>query len=201
MTEHKDPIALLAADRISARELNDGWAALCTLGTVNAQGDAEQRTLVLREVESRLALFFSARAPKWQELKARPTCSVQLYLPSIQVQYRLRAGWEKIASELVQSSWTLRPDTPKKLDWLYEHQPQSSVIARAELLEQLGETQPVPGHAPAAAMGVYLNPLSIERLQLNTGVHERERWTLRAASTPDTPDTPDSRWHHEHLVP
>ena len=195
MAEHKDPIALLATDRVSARQLNDGWASLCTLGTVNAQGDTEQRTLVLRYVESRLALFFSARAPKWQELQARPTCSVQLYLPSIQVQYRIRAAWEKIDSELVQSSWTLRPDIPKKLDWLYEQQPQSSAVNRAELLEQLGDDQPVPDHAPAAAMGVYLNPLTIERLLLTTGVHERERWTLR------NPSTPGSGWHHEHLVP
>ncbi len=191
MNSNVDPLAQLANDRAIARENNDGWAALCTLGTVNAEGDVEQRTLVLREIQSRLALFFSARSPKWQELQQRPTCSLQLYLPTIQVQYRIRAAWEKISPDVVHQSWSMRPDIPKRLDWLYQQYPQSSALDRTTLLAQLEPETPVPACAPASALGVFLNPLSLERLQLSAGVHERERWELRS----------DQGWSHTNLVP
>jgi len=191
MTATNDPLARFALDRSAARNLDDGWAALCTLGTVNAQGDAEQRTLVLREHQSRLALFFSAHAPKWQELQARPTCSLQVYMPSIQVQYRIRAGWEIIAPKEVHESWLLRPDVPKKLDWIYERHAQSSPIDRNELLLELGEGQEVPDRAPASAMGVCLDPVRLERLQLTGHVHERECWEKDA----------QQQWQHQHLMP
>jgi len=191
MTAATDPLEKFTVDRQAAREQNDGWAALCTLGTVNAEGDAEQRTLVLRDHESRLALFFSAAAPKWAELKARPTCCLQVYLPSIQVQYRIRAGWEVIDPEQVFASWLLRPDVPKKLDWLYQQHPQSSAIDRSELLNFLAEDTPVPEQAPDTAMGVYLNPVRYERLQLSDGVHERDCWEQCTGLN----------WLHKHLVP
>lgn len=191
MSTKVNPLEKLAADRQAARAQNDAWAALCTLGTVNEDGDAEQRTLVLRDHESRLALFFSAHSPKWRELQGRPTCSVQLYLPSIQVQYRVRASWEVIDPQQVFASWVLRPDVPKKLDWLYEQHPQSSAIDRSELLAQLDEDTNVPEHAPETAMGVFLNPVYLERLQLSRGVHERESWTHSA----------QQQWVHQHLVP
>jgi len=191
MTKPTDPLEKFTADRQAAREKSDDWAALCTLGTVNAEGDAEQRTLVLRWHESRLALFFSAAAPKWSELKARPTCSLQVYLPSIQVQYRIRAGWEIIDPQQVSASWTLRPDVPKKLDWLYMQHPQSSPIDRNKLLSHLAEDTPVPEQAPDTAMGVFVNPVRYERLKLSSGVHERECWEQDA----------EHNWVHKHLVP
>ena len=191
MTAMPDPLEKFTLDRQAAREKNDAWAALCTLGTVNPAGDAEQRTLVLRDHESRLALFFSAAAPKWAELKARPTCSLQVYLPSIQVQYRIRAGWEIIDPAQVYASWTLRPDVPKKLDWLYQQHPQSSTIDRSELLKQLAADTPVPQQAPDTAMGVFINPVRYERLQLTSDVHQRECWEQNS----------EYRWIHNHLVP
>jgi len=186
-----NPLALLGRDRRRARELEDGWAGLCSLGTVTAAGDANQRTLVLRELDTRLALFFSALSPKWQELKTRPVCSVVLYLPSIQVQYRLTARWSKIADDLVHSSWQLRPDIPKKLDWLYQQHAQSTPIDREQLLAGLADDVPTPDSAPATAMGVYLDPERIERLELSSGVHQRDCWTLK----------PGENWQHESLVP
>ena len=185
-----DPIEQLATDRAAAHEQKDAWAALCTLGTVNAEGDAELRTLVLRELDGQLALFFSAHSPKWAQMKVRPTCSVQLYLPSIQVQYRVRARWTLIDPDLVHTSWVMRPDIPKKLDWLYEQQPQSTAIDREELLQKLAPESPVPAAAPNGSMGVYLEPERIERLQLSSGVHERECWQLASGA-----------WRHEHMIP
>lgn len=186
-----EPLQRLAADRAAAREQGDGWAALCTLATVTSAGDAEQRTLVLRDMDERLALFFSATAPKWQQLQTRPTCSVAIYLPTTQVQYRLRAKWERIDPALVRSSWLLRPDMPKKLDWLYQIHPQSSPIVRTDLVAQLATELPTPEAAPGTAMGVYLNPLKVERLELSAGVHQRECWELGEAGD----------WAREDLVP
>jgi pyridoxine/pyridoxamine 5'-phosphate oxidase len=123
-------------------------------------------------------------------MKARPTCSVQLYLPSIEVQYRIRAGWTRIDPDLVRASWVMRPDIPKKLDWLYEQHPQSTAIDRDKLLQELAPETPVPAAAPDASMGVYLNPKRIERLQLSNGVHERESWEVDGEA-----------WRHQHLVP
>lgn len=185
-----DPVAWLVTDRAAAREQNDGWAAVCALGTVNAAGDAEQRTLVLRETHNQLSLFFSATSPKWRELQQRPTASVVIYMPSTQVQYRLRVAWQRIDDAVVRESWQLRPDIPKKLDWLYQNHPQSSAVDRALLEAELAAEQPVPVDAPPTAIGVYLQPLRIERLELSSGVHQRDLFELV-----------DGVWQHSHRVP
>jgi len=187
---NKDPVAWLAADRAAAREENDGWASVCALGTVNTDGDAEQRTLVLRETHNQLSLFFSATSPKWYELRKRPTAGLFIYMPSIQVQYRLRVKWQRIDDHVVRDSWQLRPDIPKKLDWLYQNHPQSSAVDRAMLEAGLAADQPTPAAAPASAIGVYLQPLRIERLELSGGIHERDLFELK-----------DNRWQHSHRVP
>ena len=196
MSTAHDPLARLGADRAAARAQNDGGAAVCMLGTVNDDGDVEQRTLVLRDLadaagHARLALFFSGTAPKWQQLRRRPLCSIATWMPTIQVQYRMHARWEPIPEELVRTSWQLRPDIPKKLDWLYQEVPQSEPIERALLEARLGESQAVPDAAPDTAMGVYLLPERIERLELSGAVHLREHYRLDATGG----------WQYEHLVP
>ncbi len=163
---------------------------MCALGTVNADGDAEQRTLVLRETHNQLSLFFSATSPKWFELQQRPTASLFIYMPSIEVQYRLRVEWQRIDDNIVRDSWQLRPDIPKKLDWLYQNHPQSSAVNRALLEAGLAADQPTPTAAPASAIGVYLHPLRIERLELSSGVHQRDLFELK-----------DGAWQHSHRVP
>lgn len=185
-----DPIALLAADRAAARDQQDGWAAVCALGTVNSEGDAEQRTLVLRDTHERLSLFFSATSPKWQELQSRPSANLLIYLPSTQVQYRLRVHWERIDDNVVRNSWQLRPNMPKKLDWFYQTHAQSTVVSRDHLEASLAESEPTPEAAPDTAIGVYLNPIRIERLELSSGVHQRDLFELTG-----------TEWHHTTLVP
>lgn len=170
--------------------MDDGWAAVCALGTVNSDGDAEQRTLVLRETHERLSLFFSATSPKWHELQRRPTASIVIYMPSTQVQYRLRVAWERIADSVVRESWLLRPDMPKKLDWFYQTNPQSTEVARELLEASLINDEPTPTEAPDTAIGVYLNPIRIERLELSGQVHQRDRFELA-----------DGQWVRTALVP
>ncbi len=190
MPAESSPLDLIAADRQEARESGDPWAALCCLGTVDPQGDAQLRTLVLRDIDDRLALFFSGTSPKWRELSARERLTLMFYLPSVQVQYRLRANFSELPTALLRASWLLRPDLPKKLDWLYQEFPQSSTIERSLLEDMLAEHRPTPTAAPTTAKGIFIEPYEVERLQLSTGVHRRERFTLI-----------DGTWQAQHLTP
>ena len=168
----------LRAAREAARKANDACASLCTLSTVDAQGEPQARTLVLRELEERLAIFINASSPKWLELNNSESVSVLVYLPSQSLQYRLQAKVSSVPKSVVDASWLLRPDTPKRLDWYYEdRQPQSSRIVDPDALaDRLTQLLPeVPTAAPPTAKGLYLDPIRIERLRLNnTGApHER----------------------------
>lgn len=187
-----DPLALLAADRALARERQDPCAALCTLANVDANGLPQARTLVLRDVAGRLAIFVNATSPKFEHLDR---VSVVVWLPTLNVQYRLTCGTEPVPATLVAESWQLRPDAPKRLDWLYTRRhAQGAVIgSRERLLEVLASLPlPEPLVAPDTARGLFLLPESIERLDLSqeNGVHDRRRYT---------PGNPS--WREDVLVP
>lgn len=189
------PLTQLAADRTAAREQCDPWAALCAVATVTAAGQAEIRTLVLRDLEDRLALFFSATSPKWQQLRATKSVAIMIYLPSLQLQYRVRSHWAIIPPEIVHTHWQLRPSIPQRLDWLYDAQAQSTPIDSDDLANLL-EAEP-PTQAPPGAMGIWLDPYTVERLQLSTGIHERHLYKLTGKT--DNSDTPT--WLRQTLIP
>jgi pyridoxine/pyridoxamine 5'-phosphate oxidase len=177
-----DPLRRLAADRANARAANDPMAALCILATVDALGQPSARTLVLRELGSRLALFMNSTSPKFNQLSTGKT-SICIYMPSIQVQYRAVVTLLPVERALIAESWQLRPHMPKVLDWFYSDvQPQSTAVdSRAELKTVLGSLLlPDPLVAPETACGFYLEPREIERLDLShpDGLHDRVCWTL-----------------------
>ena len=165
-------------------------ANLCVLATVGAERP-EARTLVLRDVDHRLALFFNGHSPKAREVGHSDAVAVLVYLPSLSLQYRLHTTLTAIPPDIVHANWQYRPDVPKKMDWLYERHPQSSAIAsRQALIENLPET--TPDRAPASAIGYFLAPLAVERLDLGqaNGVHDRRRYTHQGEV-----------WHERILVP
>ena len=173
-----DPIAILLDDRARARSLEDPCASLCTLANIDEHGAPQARTLVLRELEERLAVFINTTSPKWQALLAGPVTLV-VWLPSLQVQYRLGCATAVVPQELVHESWHLRPEPPKRLDWFYTHvQAQSSeVTSRDALLDALAALDaPEPLTPPATAHGLFLEPQHLERLHLgqDNGVHDRQ---------------------------
>jgi len=187
-----DPLLLLAADRALARERRDPCANLCTLANVDAHGLPQVRTLVLRDVAERLAVFVNATSPKFDYLA---NVGVVVWLPSLNVQYRLTCTTEPVPADIVAESWLLRPEAPKHLDWYYTTvRPQGSPIgSRERLLEALASLPlPEPLTAPDTARGFFLRPERIERLDLNqeNGVHDRRRFTFGNPS-----------WHEEVLVP
>ena len=185
-----NPVAVLKADRARARANDDPMANLCVLATVGTD-HPEARTLVLRDVEDRLGLFFNGGSPKASEIHRSDAVTVLVYLPSLSLQYRLRTALAAIPASIVHANWQYRPDVPKKMDWLYESHPQSSVItSRQTLIAQLPTA--TPESAPASAIGFYLVPLTVERLDLaqDNGVHDRRRYTLRGEA-----------WREEILVP
>lgn len=175
-----DPLQRLAADRASARARQDPCAGLCTLANVDEEGLPQLRTLVLRDVEGHLAVFVNATSPKWPSLSRGPV-SALVWLPSLNVQYRLACRTDPVPDHLVHASWLLRPDPPKRMDWFYTHHtPQSSTVgSREELLSTLATLAlPEPLTAPHTARGLYLHPHAIERLDLNQadGVHDRRSY-------------------------
>ena len=185
-----DPIAWLKTDRTAAQAADDPNASVCVLATID-DGEPQARVLVLREVESRLAVFLNASSPKHRQLSQSKTVAAVVYLPSVAVQYRVTCKLEAIPAAIVQASWQLRPAVPKRLDWLYERHPQSSPVpSRGELAELLGG--PTPATAPATALGYYLLPAAVDRLHLDQpdGIHDRRRFTVVAGA-----------WHEEVLVP
>ena len=188
-----DPLQQFNDDRTRAREAGDPMAHVCTVANVDADNRAQLRTLVLRDVEGALAIFINATSPKWQALTSG--CAVQTYWPSVNLQYRMDAEVTPLDPAVVASSWQLRPDAPKRMDWFYEHQaPQSSAIAsRQELLDRLQQlTLPEPLVAPQGARGLLLHITRMERLDLNqdNGVHDRVCYVRNG-----------SDWQHNTLVP
>lgn len=178
-----NPLMQLINDRNAARDQGDPCANLCTAATVDRHGDPQARTLVLREIEDRLAVFGNNTSPKWPQLSAGAAVAIVVWLPSLQLQYRLACQTEPIPAQIVHESWELRGKPPKRMDWYYTHQqPQGSQVAdRDTLLQQLQALDlPDPLVAPETASGLYLVPHSIDRLDLNQadGVHDRRRFEL-----------------------
>ena len=162
------PIDRLHQDREHARLLNDPMVDLASIATINKHGEPQCRTLVLRTIKNRLAIFVNQTSSKYQEFKLSKTIAVMVYLPSLSVQYRLTCKLSKIDPEIVRYHWNLRPEISKQLDWLYETYPQSSQIESHELLQMLLLKIPQPQQSPDSAVGFYLDVCRVEQLQLNT---------------------------------
>ncbi|MFQ3347153.1 MAG: pyridoxamine 5'-phosphate oxidase [Candidatus Azotimanducaceae bacterium] len=194
----QDPLKQFHAERQLARDAGDPMAHVCVLATVDKQGRPQARTLVLRNVnhegQPRLALFINASSPKWTELANSESVSVQVYWPSVELQYRMQVKAETLNPQMVAESWQLRPDAPKNMDWLYQQQAQSTMVAdRQALLSQLNQLKtPEPLVAPEGAKGLLLQIIEIERLDLtqSNGVHDRTQYTLN-----------NNEWQKQTLVP
>lgn len=176
-----DPLIEFHTDREAARQAQDPMAALCVVANVDAKGQAQLRTVVLRDIAGRLGIFINSTSPKWAALSEE--ISICTYWPSTQIQYRISGKASEIPQQVVSESWGLRPDMPKRMDWFYTNEmPQSSEIDdRATLIDRIEHAQPdIPSEAPPTAKGLYIDATSIERLDLNqpSGLHERLRWVL-----------------------
>jgi pyridoxine/pyridoxamine 5'-phosphate oxidase len=190
-----NPLELFKQERNAARGLADPWSGLCALASISRSSHARVRTLVLREIEDRLAIFINATSPKFYELPAGGHAQLSIYLASIAVQYRLDVQLESIPKHLVDESWLLRPRVPKQMDWYYtEVQEQSTPIQSRDHLKRSLSAHArdnTAEKAPPTAQGLYLNVQRIERLELLADeVHARTLWQLD-----------DSNWTEQILVP
>ena len=186
-----NPLGRLDEDRRQAREKQDPWAELCVVSTITAGGEPSARVLVVRELDpdantpesSVLGIFVNASSPKVDEFSNSPAVAVLIYLPSVMVQYRLRCTLDPIEPAVVREAWQMRPEIPKRMDWVYETNPQSSEIAsRAALLDAVAsQSREQSLLAPESAVGYVFQPLEVERLDLSGGdaPHDRRRYTAR----------------------
>ena len=188
-----DPLDWFRREREAARAADDPMAHLCTVANVDEDRQPQVRTLVLRDIDGQLAVFVNATSPKWPHIQER--FAFATYWPSLSLQYRFDVVAAPLSADTLAASWSLRPDAPKRMDWLYElHDTQSSHIeSREHLLAVLsGLSIDEPLSAPPNARGLLLSPTSIERLDLtqDNGVHDRQRFELVEGS-----------WHQRTLIP
>lgn len=188
-----DPLHLLEQDRHLAREATDPMVDRCVLGTPHRAQGVSLRTLVLREIDDRLAVFYSRTSSKHAELlENQCRASLLIFLPTIGVQYRLDAVLEEIPKSVIESHWQLKPNAAKRMDAIYERRPQSTVIDDYDAFETLFAATVPPRKAPANGTGCYIEPWRVERLELKTDPHMHDRKLF---------ELQDDEWHVQQLVP
>ena len=175
--DNPNPVQLFKLDQQAARNQKDPYASLCVISTVNKDMQPQSRTLVLREVEGSLAIFLNKSSPKWNEIKNG--IALQTYWASTQVQYRMSVSTRPVNQKIINESWQLRPDIPKKMDWIYQNGfPQSTEVGSLDQIRN--ETKKISSveqlTATKNATGLILIPHKIERLSLDTldGIHDRK---------------------------
>ena len=178
---HPNPVELFKLDQQTARNQKDPYASLCVISTISKEMLPQSRTLVLRQVEGSLAIFRNKSSPKWEELKNG--VALQTYWASTQVQYRMSVSTKPIDKEIINQSWQLRPEIPKKMDWIYQSRfPQSSKVTSLDQIrsETRKFTEVEKLTATENATGLILTPQKIERLSLDTpdGIHDRKLFIL-----------------------
>ena len=174
---HPNPVELFKLDQQTARNQKDPYASLCVISTISKEMLPQSRTLVLRQVEGSLAIFINKSSPKWEELKNG--VALQTYWASTQVQYRMNVSTKPIDKEIINQFWQLRPEIPKKMDWIYQSRfPQSSKVTSLDQIrsETRKFTEVEKLTATENATGLILTPQKIERLSLDTpdGIHDRK---------------------------
>ena len=188
-----DPIELLMRDRADARESSDPMVDRCVLGTVNRNGHATLRTLVLRDVDERLALFYSKSSTKHAEVLTNGNRgSLLILLPSIGVQYRINARFEAISRSVIESHWQLKPDASKRMDAIYERHPQSTVIEDFDAFETLFAATVPPRKRPPNGVGVFVDAELVERLELRADPQMHDRKLFKRSG---------DEWETQQLVP
>ena len=188
-----DPIELLVRDRADARESNDPMVDRCVLGTVNRNGRAALRTLVLREIDDRLALFYSRTSAKHAEVITNGNRgSLLIFLPSIGVQYRIEARFEEISRSVIESHWQLKPEASKRMDSIYERHPQSTVIEDFNTFETLFAATVPPRQRPPKRVGNFVLADLVERLELRADPQMHDRKLFKRSETD---------WEVQRLVP
>lgn len=135
--EHHDPETLAEIEARIWHELvraavdrSHAWRT-AVLATVDAQGEADARSVVIREVDAsrrELVFFADARSPKITQFKTRPQGTMVMWSPELGWQLRLRLTLRVNTSGLVVSSrWARLKMTPAAYDYLSPLPPGSPV--------------------------------------------------------------------------
>jgi pyridoxine/pyridoxamine 5'-phosphate oxidase len=192
-----DPLRLLADDRAKARAQRDAMANLACLATAS-DGAAAARMLVLRDLDDGLALFWSDTSPKAAQLVAGAQPEVLVFLPSLNVQYRLGTTLRALPTDLLALHWQRRPVAAKRIDWFYNTvATQGTPVASRDALKAAVEQNTQHPEfslerAPPAARGYYLDITRVDRMHIRDDdpPHDRQLFTRTATG-----------WHAQVLVP
>jgi hypothetical protein len=95
---------------------------VCTLATLDADGEADARTVVIREVNTdrrELVFFTDARSPKVAQFAARPKGTLVMWSAELGWQLRLKVGLSvETAGLAVSSRWARLKMKPAAYDYL-----------------------------------------------------------------------------------
>tara|TARA_R110002072_G_scaffold89232_4_gene199873 strand:- start:328 stop:915 length:588 start_codon:yes stop_codon:yes gene_type:complete len=194
-----DPIALIKADRLEARKVQDPNADICFLSLASSGGQASVRTLVVRDIIGRsVRLFINSTSPKWHLLKDGAHYELLLWYPSRQKQYRIQGATNMVEPDEVKTNWFRRPRGSKQLDYVYkEFAAQSSEVASRQVLvdeiNRIKQTyKPDDMLPPDEATGVELIANRVEMLDLNREdrIHDRRVFLHDGSS-----------WEQKFLIP
>lgn len=84
-----------------------------TLGTIDAEGRPQMRTVVLRAAEAgaaRLRIYTDSASAKVAELRATPFASLHIWEPRARLQMRLSARVDMLRGDTVRAMWDSMPE-------------------------------------------------------------------------------------------
>jgi pyridoxamine 5'-phosphate oxidase len=157
---------------------------------------------VRRVSSTELLVSANATSPKVRALCAQPRAELLLYWPTLQRQYRLSGPMAFVSASREPALYRLSPWRSKVWDQLYEHTPQSTVVAGREhfvdrfraTLERLQRDFSSPSEVPPTDSAGYLalqpDRIEIQVLDLQERLHDRRRFERTAEG-----------WRQHHLMP
>ena len=168
----------------SARDRAHAWRTP-VLATSDAQGDADARVVVLREVEppARLLRFFTdARSPKLAQIERRPRGVLVMWSPSLRWQLRVQVSLEiHRTGPLVSSRWERLGSTSAAGDYLSALAPGVELDAGVEPQSADASDASEAGHRPAHFALVDTRVRSIDWLELHAQGSRRARFAADGA--------------------
>jgi pyridoxamine 5'-phosphate oxidase len=159
-------------------EFGDAQPRVCTLATVDDDGEPVARMVVCRRIDEVGRLYFvsDARSEKNAHLRRLPVAAVVFWLPRRREQIRLRGAFVEILDSLDnppvrQRMWReLSPASRALFAW---PQPGADRVAdESAFPRELGDDAAVP---PTFEV-IILNPNEVDILDLKPHPHERTRW-------------------------
>jgi len=141
-------------------------ARVISLASVDQQGAAQVRSVILREVEPwSLSVYTDSRSPKVAQLRQDPRAEILIWDPDPRWQLRFSAQAEVVLGPETDRLWQRIKGTSAASDYLAPQAPGAPLASETEALDE-----------PAIAI-LRFKVIKIDWLELNPSGHRRQRLT------------------------